>query len=102
MAHHKNSIIIQESAVAESGSSAVTLEPDYNFKRQEHQSFKGSEFNVPNVNFKRFEAKLKEFKSDLAANNVRTVAEKSNLRMSIKKFQVGMGFKSYTVKLLPS
>ena len=89
MAHHKNSIIIQESAVAESGSSAVTLEPDY-------------EFNVPNVNFKRFEAKLKEFKSDLAANNVRTVAEKSNLRMSIKKFQVGMGFKSYTVKLLPS
>ena len=52
--------------------------------------------------FKRFEAKFKEFKSDLAANNVRAEAEKSNLRMSIKKFQVGLGFKSYTVKLLPS
>ena len=52
--------------------------------------------------FKRFEAKFKEFKSDLAANNVRAEAEKSNLRMSIKKFQVGLGFKSYTVTLLPS
>ena len=58
--HHTNPVIIQESTVAEKGSQTVALEPDYNFKRQEHRSFKGSDFNVPNVKFKRSEAKLRE------------------------------------------
>ena len=69
--HHTNSIIIQESTFLEKGSTTVALGPDYNFNRQEHRSFKGSNFNVPNVKFKRSLAKLLEFESDLTENNVR-------------------------------
>ena len=48
---HTNSIIIQEST-------------DYNFKRSEHKSFKGTQFNLPNIIFKRSEVKLLEYESD--------------------------------------
>ena len=48
---HTNSIIIQESI-------------DYNFKRSEHKSFKGTQFNLPNIIFKRSEAKLLEYEPD--------------------------------------
>lgn len=65
--------------VPEKSSSTVVLEPDYGFNRQEHRSFKGSDDGVSNI-FKRSEAKLLEFESDLTANNVKTGAEKSSLR----------------------
>ena len=83
--HHTNLIIIQESTVPEKGLSTVALEPDYDFNGQERLSFKESDFSLFNAKFKRFEAKLLEFESDLAANvtgeadltvnNVRTEAD---------------------------
>ena len=39
--HQTNSIIIQESTDSRNDISSVALEPDYNFKRSEHKSFKG-------------------------------------------------------------
>ena len=42
----------------------LASEPDYNFKRSEHKSFKGTQFNLPNIIFKRSEAKLLEYESD--------------------------------------
>ena len=67
---HTNSIIIQETNV---------LEPDYNFKRSEHKSFKGLQFNLPNIIFKRSEAKLLEYESDgeISINNNETKISKS-------------------------
>ena len=62
--HHTNSIIIQESTDSRNDIPSVALEPDYNFKRSEHKSFKGTQFNLPNIIFKRSEAKLLEYESD--------------------------------------
>ena len=78
--HHTNSIIIQESTNSDGGSSSVMLEPDYNFKRSTHRSFKGTECSIPNIKFKRCKAKILKFDSEHFANNDRSEAEKSSLR----------------------
>lgn len=70
--HHTNLIIIQESTVPDKGLSTVALGPGYDFNGQERLSFKESDFSLFNAKFKRFEAKLLEFESDLAVNNVST------------------------------
>ena len=40
--HHTNSITIQESTDPRNNIPSVALEPDYNFKRSEHKSFKST------------------------------------------------------------
>ena len=62
--HHTRSIIIQESIDSRNDILSVALEPDYNFKRSKHKSFKGTQFNLPNIIFKRSEAKLHVHESD--------------------------------------
>ena len=62
--NHTNTIIIQESTDSRNDIPSMALEPDYNFKRSEHKSFKGTQFNLPNNIFKRSEAKLLEYESD--------------------------------------
>ena len=42
----------------------MALDPDYNFKRSEHKSFKGTQFNLPNIIFKRSDTKLLKYESD--------------------------------------
>ena len=64
MTHHTNSIIIQESTDSKNDIPVVVLEPDCNFKRSEHKSFKGKQFNLPSFIFKRSEAKLLDYESD--------------------------------------
>ena len=59
-----DSIIIQESTDSRNDIPSVALDPDYNFKRSEHKSFKGTQFNLPNIIFKRSETKLLEYESD--------------------------------------
>ena len=56
--HHTNSIIIQESTDSRNDIPSVALNPDYNFQRSEHKSFKGTQFNLLNIIFKRSETKL--------------------------------------------
>ena len=73
---HTNSIIIQETTV---------LEPDYNFKRSKHKSFKGLQFNLPNIIFKRSEATLLEYESDgkiSISNNETMISNSRNLLWS--------------------
>ena len=41
--HHTNSLVIQQSTADENGTNAVTMEPDYNYERKDHRSYKGSE-----------------------------------------------------------
>ena len=43
--NHTNTIIIQESTDSRNDIPSMALEPDYNFKRSEHKSFKGTQFN---------------------------------------------------------
>ena len=59
--HHTNSIVIQQSSIGEDATTAVILKPDYNYKRQEHRSYKGSECKLPLVNFKRGNVKTLHF-----------------------------------------
>ena len=40
--NHTNTIIIQESTDSRNDIPSMALEPDYNFKRSEHKSFKGT------------------------------------------------------------
>ena len=78
--HGKNSIIIQESADSRNDIPLVALEPDYNFKRSEHKSFKGMQFNLPNIIFKRSEAKFLEYESDGEINIDNNETKISNSR----------------------
>ena len=75
--HHTNSIVIQESTNPGRGAS-VALEPDYNFQRKEHKSFKGTLSNIPNIKFTRCEAKILKFDSEDFADNDRSEAERSS------------------------
>ena len=72
--HHTNLIIIQRSIDSRNDISSVALEPDYKFKRSVHKSFKGTQFNLPNIIFKTSEAKLVEYESDgeVSINNNET------------------------------
>ena len=73
---HTKSIIIQETTV---------LEPDYNFKRSKHKSFKGLQFYLPNIIFKRSEATLLEYESDggiSISNNETKISNSRNLLWS--------------------
>ena len=78
--HQTNSIIIQESADSRNDIPLVALEPDYNFKRSEHKSFKGMQFNLPNIIFKRSEAKFLEYESDGEINIDNNETKISNSR----------------------
>ena len=62
--HQTNFIIMQEITDSRNDSPSVALEPDYNFKRSEHKSFKDTQLNLPNIIFKRSKAKLLEYESD--------------------------------------
>ena len=91
--HHTDSIIIQETTDSRNDIPSVVLEPDYNFKRSEHKSFKGMQFNLPNI-FKRSGAKLLEYESDgkISINNNET--KDINLKesfMSFPKSEKGRG-----------
>ena len=91
--HHTDSIIIQETTDSRNDIPSVALEPDYNFKRSEHKSFKGMQFNLPNI-FKRSGAKLLEYESDgkISINNNET--KDINLKesfMSFPKSEKGRG-----------
>ena len=83
--HHTDSIIIQETTDSRNDIPSVVLEPDYNFKRSEHKSFKGMQFNLPNI-FKRSGAKLLEYESDgkISINNNET--KDINLKESFMSF----------------
>ena len=85
-AHHTNSIIIQESTDSRNDIPSVALEPDYNFKRSEHKSFKGTQFNLPNIIFKRSEAKLLEYESDGEVSNGNNETKISNSRNLLRAF----------------
>ena len=80
--HHTNSIKIQGTSDSKNDISSVALEPEYNFKRSEHKSFKGTQFNLPNIIFKISEAKLLEHESDgeiIIGNNETKISKSRNL-----------------------
>ena len=86
--HHTNSIIIQESTDSRNDIPSVALDPDYNFERSEHKSFKGTQFNLRNIIFKRSETKLLEYKSDgkiSIDNNETKISNSRNLLWAFLK-----------------
>ena len=91
--HHTDSIIIQETTDSRNDIPSVVLEPDYNFKRSEHKSFKGMQFNLPNI-FKRSGAKLLEYESDgkisISNNETKDINLKESF-MSFPKSEKGRG-----------
>ena len=50
--HYTNSILVQKYNLSDE-LSKVTLEPDYNFSRKNHRSFKSTESTLPGIYFKR-------------------------------------------------
>ena len=78
--HQTNSIIIQESTDSRNDIPFVALEPDYSFKTSEHKSFKGMQFNLPNIIFKRSEAKFLGYESDGEINIDNNETKISNSR----------------------
>ena len=80
--HQTNFIIMQEITDSRNDSPSVALEPDYNFKRSEHKSFKDTQLNLPNIIFKRSKAKLLEYESDGEINidsNETKISDSRNL-----------------------
>ena len=76
--HHTNSIVVREGYHSEGDISSVWVEADCNFKRSEHQSFEGMECEIPNIRFKRGEAKVLNFDSEQFADIGRYEYEKSS------------------------
>ena len=73
---------MQEITDSRNDSPSVALEPEYNFKRSEHKSFKDTQLNLPNIIFKRSEAKLLEYESDGEINidsNETKISDSRNL-----------------------
>ena len=55
--HLTNSILIQKNDIVDQLAN-VTLQPDYDFSRKDHRSFKGTSVDLPEVSHKRSQVKL--------------------------------------------
>ena len=56
--HNTNSILIQNCSDDQQFSQNVTLEPNYDFARKDHKSFKAEKITLPDINLKRGIPKL--------------------------------------------
>ena len=56
--NNTNSILIQNCSDDQQFSQSVHVEPNYDFSRKDHKSFKAEKTNLPNINFKRGIPKL--------------------------------------------
>ena len=59
--HHTNSILIQKSGLSDDFAN-VTLEPNYDFVRKKHRSYKSEPTDIPSVYFKRGKAKILDYR----------------------------------------